>query len=208
MPFKINISEKGGKTYKIEIESEAIIGKELHDKISGEDISPELKGYELEITGASDKSGFTAMKDVEGIGLKKVLLTYGKGMQKRHRKEGKKKLSNKRPKGLRLRRSVRGKIISPEISQINLKVLKQGDKKLLEIFPDQNKIPEPEVKPAPAGVPSDSADGKVPKETKPVEMPSKVEDVQEKEKKEEKELTQPDKEPKGEVPKEGIEEAK
>lgn len=142
MPFKINISEKTGKTYQLELESEELIGKELHDKIDGKDILPDLEGYEFEIAGASDKAGFTAMENVEGIGLKKVLLSYGKAMKKRPRKEGKKKRSKNRPKGLRLRRTVRGKVISPAISQINLKVLKEGSKKLEEVFPEQNKSKE------------------------------------------------------------------
>ena len=84
--FKINIAEKTGKTYKLEVEAPAIMEKVLHDKIQGNDVSPDLEGYEFEITGASDKSGFTAMKDVEGIGLKKVLLTYGKAMKRKPRK--------------------------------------------------------------------------------------------------------------------------
>ena len=142
MVFKINISEKSGKTYKLEIEGEELVGKELHDKVAGKDILPGLEGYKFEITGASDKAGFTAMKEVEGIGLKKVLLTYGKGMKKRPRKEGKKKLSKNMPKGLRLRKTVRGRIISPAIVQINLKVLKEGVKKLSEVFSDQNKPKE------------------------------------------------------------------
>ncbi len=141
MAFKINISEKNGKTYKLETEAEEIVGKELHDKINGKDISPDLEGYEFEITGASDKSGFTAMKEVEGIGLKKVLLKYGKAMKKRPRREGKKKHSTTRPGGLKLRKTVRGKIISPAITQINLKVLKEGNKKLEEVF----KAPKPEA---------------------------------------------------------------
>lgn len=143
MVFKINIGTKEGETYHLESESEGLIEKELHNKIQGKDISPDLEGYEFEITGASDKSGFTAMKEVEGIGLKKVLLTYGKGMKKRPKKEGKKKRSKNKPKGLRLRKTVRGKVISDTISQINLKILKQGKNKLEEIFPDQNKGKEP-----------------------------------------------------------------
>lgn len=133
--FKLNISEKTGKTYKVELESEALTGKALHEKISGEDITADLDGYELEITGASDKAGFPSMENVEGIGLKRVLLTYGKGMHKRPKKEGKRKRSTPRPKGLRLRKTVRGKIISPEVVQINMKVLKQGKRPLSEIFP-------------------------------------------------------------------------
>jgi len=137
--FKINISEKTGKTYHLEAEAKELIEKKLNDKVEGKDISPDLVGYEFEIKGASDNAGFTAMENVEGIGLKKVLLTYGKAMKKRPRKEGKKKLSKNKPKGLRLRKTVRGKIISPAISQINLKVLKEGEKKLAEIFPEQCK---------------------------------------------------------------------
>jgi len=140
--FKINISEKTGKTYKLELESEELIEKELNDKISGKILSSNLEGYEFEITGASDNAGFTAHKDVRGTGLKKLLLTYGKAMHKRPKREGKKKLSNPKPKGLRLRKTVRGKVISPEIVQINLKVLKEGPKKLSEIFSEQNKPKE------------------------------------------------------------------
>ena len=137
--FKINLSDKTGKTFKLEAEAEEIVGRSLHEKVDGKILSPELNDYEFEITGASDKAGFPAIENVEGVGLKKVLLTYGKGMKKRPRREGKKKRSNPKPKGLRLRKSVRGKILSPEIVQINLKVLKQGNKKLEEIFPEQNK---------------------------------------------------------------------
>jgi len=129
--FKINISDKSGKTYKLETEANTLIDKELHDKIEGTDIFPDLKGYELEITGASDKSGFTAMKDIQGVQRKKVLLKYGKGMHKKPKGDKKK---NTAVNGLRLRKSVRGKTISENISQINMKVLKQGDKKLEDIF--------------------------------------------------------------------------
>jgi len=136
--FKINISEKNGKTYHLELESEELIGKELHNKVNGKDLSSNLEGYEFEITGASDSAGFTALEEVEGTALKKVLLGYGKAMHKRPRREGKKPVSNFKPKGLRMRKTVRGKIISPEIVQINLKILKEGNKKLAEIFPEQN----------------------------------------------------------------------
>jgi len=142
MVFKINIGTKQGKTYKLETNSEEIIGKELNQKILGKEISQDLDGYEFEISGASDSSGFTAIESVEGSGLKRILLSYEKGMKKRPKKEGKKKRSNSTPKGLRLRKTVRGKVISPSIIQINLKILKEGKKSLKEIFPEQNKETE------------------------------------------------------------------
>jgi small subunit ribosomal protein S6e len=144
MAFKINIGTKDGKTFKLETEAPAIIDKKLGDKIPGKIISNDFEGYEFEIKGASDKSGFTALESVEGIGRKKVLLSYEKGMKRRPKYEGKKKRSDHKPKGLRLRKTVRGNTISEDLVQINLKVLKQGNKKLSEIFPDQNKTPEAE----------------------------------------------------------------
>ncbi|HTY44240.1 MAG TPA: S6e family ribosomal protein [Patescibacteria group bacterium] len=148
MVFKINISDKTGKTYHLESEAEEINGKSLHDKISGNVLSPDLSGYEFEIMGASDKAGFPSLEQVEGIGLKKVLLGYGKGMRKKPRREGKKPVSNPKPKGLRLRKTIRGKVMSPDIVQINLKVLKEGHKKLHEVFHEQNQPKQKAEKPA------------------------------------------------------------
>ena len=142
MVFKINLSEKNGKTFKIESDREDLVGKSLKDKVEGSEISPELAGYEFEITGASDLAGFPSMGSVEGVGLKKVLLNFGFGMKKRPKREGKRLRSDTHPKGLRLRKTVRGKTISPAMIQINMKVLKEGHKKLSEIFPEQNKAKE------------------------------------------------------------------
>lgn len=199
MVFKINISEKSGKTFHIEAEAENLVGKELHDKIEGKDISEDLGGYEFEITGASDKSGFTALESVDGIGLKKVLLSYEKGMKKRPRKEGKKKLSNKTPGGLRLRKTVRGKVISEAIVQINLKVLKEGDKKLQEVFADQCQPKNKENRKAKRVAVAEEK--KKAAEVEKTESPASEEAV--------KEGTNPEQEPtQTEAPKEGIEEAK
>ncbi len=185
MPFKINISEKSGKTYKLEKETEELIGKSLHDKIQGKELLPDLEGYEFEITGASDKAGFPALENVEGIGLKKVLLGYGKGMHRRPRKEGKKKVSNPRPKGLRLRKTARGRVISPEIVQINLKILKEGGKKLEEVFPEQNKkesSPESNKPQEGESGANTSQKGGAPKEEAPTEQEAPKKEVKEEQK--------------------------
>jgi len=165
MPFKINIAEKSGKTYKLETEVDYLNEKALKDKIDGKEISPDLEGYEFEITGASDKSGFPALTNVDGFQKRKVLLGYGKGMKKRPKREGKKKQTTPTPGGLRLRKTVRGKVISPEIIQINLKLLKEGSKKLSEVFPDQNKPKEVEPKP--------EEPTPAPETEKPAEAPTK-----------------------------------
>jgi small subunit ribosomal protein S6e len=136
MAFKLNISDKG-KAWKVETESEYLIGKSFGDKISGSEIKPELEGYELTITGGSDISGFPMHKEVEGIGLKKLLFIKGWGMKNKQ-------------SGLRLRKSVRGKTVSPSYVQINMKVVKAGSKALAEVFPEQNQPKAPKAKAAPA----------------------------------------------------------
>ena len=144
MPFKINISDKG-KSWKLESASEVITNKKLGDTIHGKEIADALEGYELKITGASDSSGFPHKPDLQGTETKHLILTYGWGMHKRPRREGKKKRVS--PRGLRLRKTVRGQHLSEKTSQINLIVLKHGSKPFNEIFPEQNK---PKEKPAEA----------------------------------------------------------
>lgn len=133
MPFKLNIGEKSGKTWKIEITSEVFVGKNVGDHIHGKEISADLEGYEFEIMGASDIAGFPHKKEVEGQALRRVLLTRGWGMWDN-------------TEGIRRKKTVRGKQLSEKTLQINLKILKQGHKHLAEIFPEQNKPKEPKVK--------------------------------------------------------------
>lgn len=122
MPTKLNISDKG-KAWRLEVSEETLSGKSIGDKFDGKEIKPELEGYELEITGGSDSAGFPLSKDVEGLGLKGLLLKKGWGMKNNG-------------EGLRLRKTVRGKIVSETTAQINIKVLKTGKKPLAEVFPE------------------------------------------------------------------------
>ncbi|MBS3091604.1 30S ribosomal protein S6e [Candidatus Pacearchaeota archaeon] len=128
MVFKLNISDKG-KAWKLETESEFFVGKNLGDKIQGKEIKPELEGYELEITGGSDSAGFPLYNELPGLNLRKVMLKKGWGMKDN-------------TEGVRRKKTVRGKTISTATSLINLKVIKQGSKPLIEIFPEQNKPKE------------------------------------------------------------------
>ena len=174
MPFKLNISDKG-KAYKLEIEDEILVGKSIGDKVDGKEIKPELEGYELEITGGSDSSGFPLSKDVEGIGFKRALLKKGFGMK-----------SNE--KGIRLRKIFRGKVVSNKTSQINFNVVKAGKTPLDKVFG--------------AGAPA-PAEGEEKKEEDPKEE-KKEEEKPEEEKKEEapKEEAKPEEKPAEEEKKE------
>ncbi len=115
MVFKINVSHKG-KTYKVEIESEVLVGKRIGDAVKGEEIDTALKGYELEITGTSDLAGIPGFKGLEGSGYHRRLLIRGPGMKDTR-------------KGIRLRKTNRGEEISLKTHQINIKVVKEGEKK-------------------------------------------------------------------------------
>ena len=130
MVFKINVSHKG-KTFKLETENEDLAGYSINDKIDGKELSDLLADYELLITGTSDKSGFMGNPEIIGPRLHKVLLGYGRGMKKKPKGETK---INRKPKGLRLRKTVRGKEISLDTVQINTKVLKEGKKKFSSLF--------------------------------------------------------------------------
>lgn len=130
MVFKINVAHKG-KVFKVETENEDLVGLSIGDEVDGKIFSSDLEGYRLTITGTSDKSGFTGMANINGPNLHKVLLGYGKGMKKKPR--GLKKV-NKKPNGLRLRKTVRGKEISLFTVQINTKVLSEGSKKFEALF--------------------------------------------------------------------------
>lgn len=133
MAFKINVAHNG-KTYKAETDNEEITGYSIGETIDGALISDDLAGFELEITGTSDKAGFCGLPNIQGTRLHRVLLSYERGMHKRPKHEGKKVRSNKNPKGLRLRKTVRGKEISLDTVQINTKVVKEGKKKFDDLF--------------------------------------------------------------------------
>ena len=133
MAFKVNVA-MNGKTYKVESDNEELAGHSIGDAISGTVISGDLDGYELTITGTSDKAGFCGLKTIDGPRLHKKLLSYETGMKKRPKLEGKRERTNKNPKGLRLRKTVRGKEISSDTVQINTKVVKEGKKKFEDFF--------------------------------------------------------------------------
>ncbi len=79
-----------------------------------------LVGYELQVTGGSDRDGFPMRSDIESSGRKKVLLSSGPGFKPRK-------------KGERRRKLVRGNTISGDIYQVNMKVVKKGAKDIFKV---------------------------------------------------------------------------
>lgn len=120
--FKLCISDpSAGRTFQREVKdtlASPFIGLNIGETIKGDNIG--ISEYEFQITGGSDYCGFPMRKGI--LGLRKKITIYG-GVG--FRGEG---------KGIKRRKTVCGHKIHERISQINLKVVKEGSKKLSEIF--------------------------------------------------------------------------
>ena len=120
--FKLCISDpSSGRTFQKEVKdamASPFIGLNIGETIKGDNF--ELNGYELQITGGSDYCGFPMRSGI--LGARKRISIYG-GVGFRGD-----------AKGIKRRKTVCGHKIHDKISQINLKVLKAGAKKLAEIF--------------------------------------------------------------------------
>jgi small subunit ribosomal protein S6e len=132
MEFKLVIGQKDGKSIQKgvkEPEANALLGLKIGDKVSGDKLG--MAGYEFQIAGGSDYCGFPMRRDLPGVARKKVMLVKGVGL--------KDALA-----GIRKRRTICGNTIHQKISQINLKVLKEGKEALVG---DQKEEKEDKPKP-------------------------------------------------------------
>ena len=166
--FKLVIGDpKTGKSYQREVkdqEAAFFIGKKIKDNVKGEVIG--LQGYEFEITGGSDSSGFPMRYDVDGTNRKRILAVEGVGLKKKGR-------------GIRQRKTVCGNRINDNITQINLKILKHGKEQL-----DVQAEPEKEEKPAEEkSEPKEEKKEEVKEEPKPEEKKEETNETDEEEKK-------------------------
>jgi small subunit ribosomal protein S6e len=120
---KLVVSDPEAKrAYQIEIaedKARSLFGRKIGETVTGDLIG--LKGYELLITGGSDKDGFPMRPDMHGEGRKGILLAVGPGYRPTE-------------KGVRKRKMVRGSTVTREIAQVNAKVTKKGEKTLEEII--------------------------------------------------------------------------
>jgi len=120
--YNIVISDpKTRRTFQkeIDIAGSGLIGKKIRDRVPGNSLG--LAGYELEVTGGSDKEGFPMRHDVHGTARKRVLLSFGPGFHPLR-------------KGQRKKKSVRGNTISQDIVQVNTKIVKYGEKPVEEML--------------------------------------------------------------------------
>ena len=134
--LKLVVSEpKTRRAFQKELDQAPLLGKKLGETLSGDSVG--LHGYELQITGGSDKEGFPMRMDMPGIARKRALLSGGVGFRPLR-------------KGQRKRKSVRGNTISESIVQVNAKVTKDGAKPIHELWGVQLKEPKKKGEAAPA----------------------------------------------------------
>jgi len=130
--FKLNIATKEGKCYKTEVKDQhaaPLMGLNIGEKIEGNKLG--LEGYEFQLTGGMDYCGFPMRSGILGQ-RKKISIYKSIGFRGAL-------------KGIKRRKTVCGHKVNEKISAINLKVLKEGAKKLADMF-GKEKLGEKEAK--------------------------------------------------------------
>lgn len=95
--------------------------KRVSQEVDGAALGDEFKGYVFKITGGNDKQGFPMMQGVLVNGRVRLLLKEGHPCY-RPRRDGERK-----------RKSIRGCIVGPDMSALNLVIVKKGDGELPEL---------------------------------------------------------------------------
>ena len=130
--FKVIISDAKGKSQAQEIKDVAaqpFLGSKIGDSIDSSTVG--ITGGKIKITGGSDRSGTPIRPDIHGGVKKYVLLSKGVGM--RDIKDGN-----------RIRKLVRGNLITEEIYQLNCMLI---DCNLPDLSVDQgDKLAKDDIK--------------------------------------------------------------
>ncbi|GMQ01697.1 hypothetical protein CsSME_00048248 [Camellia sinensis var. sinensis] len=98
----------------------AFFDKRISQEVSGDSLGEEFKGYVFKIMGGCDKQGFPMKQGVLTLGRVRLLLHRGTACF----------CGYGRRKGQRRRKSVRGCIVSQDLSVLNLVIVKKGENDL------------------------------------------------------------------------------
>lgn len=121
--MKINIAYPSTGNQKfIDIDDEkklrTLFDKRISQEVAGEDLGDEFSGYVFQISGGNDKQGFPMKQGVLTNGRVRLLLKEGASCYRSRRT------------GERKRKSVRGCIVSADLSVLNLILIKKGDNEI------------------------------------------------------------------------------
>jgi len=98
----------------------AVKGRRIGETIAGKELG--LPGYELKLTGGSNRDGTPMRRDVHGSARLRALL--------RRRTQG----YRQREKGVVRRKLVRGNVVAEDIVQLNAVVVKRGKRSLEKLL--------------------------------------------------------------------------
>jgi small subunit ribosomal protein S6e len=130
----------GGRAYSVDITGSNynhFLGKSIGDAVDGMFVGEgdgSLSGYKLQITGGSDVTGRAMRPDLDGPGVKSVLVSPGVGYKGKRYVKKNAQVYRYKYDGIRRRRNLRGNVISQDTRQINLKVVEAGKRTLPVIF--------------------------------------------------------------------------
>ncbi|KAF1794237.1 Ribosomal protein S6e, conserved site [Phytophthora cactorum] len=118
--MKLNIANPlTGAQKVLEVDDEhklrAFYEKRISQEVEGDVLGDEFKGFIFRVSGGNDKQGFPMKQGVLSNGRARLLLAKGKTCYRPRRK------------GERKRKSVRGCIVGPDLSVLNLVVVKAGE---------------------------------------------------------------------------------
>jgi len=132
--FKVIISDPENGTSKVVELEEAralpLIGKKIGETLDGSIV--DLPGHKVQITGGSDKDGFPMRANVHGGVRRQVILSGGVGFNPKH-------------EGERIRKTVRGNVITEEVVQVNLKIVEKSKQQKEEKKAKEKKEKEPKT---------------------------------------------------------------
>jgi len=118
--MKLNLAYPATGCQKlIEVDDErklrALYDKRMSHEVEGEVLGDEFKGYIFKITGGNDKQGFAMKQGI--LTNQRVRILFSKGHS----------CFRERRAGERKRKSIRGCIVSGDLSVVNLVVVKKGE---------------------------------------------------------------------------------